>query len=379
LRKKIGVKFRSGSDAGVDRLVEWWKEVLDKWGAALSFTYEVFRCKQVEKRRTAGEWFRSRREWCIQLDQLHAACIHLDSCDESIQQALSFTLRAVYASYSEQVDEQIGQMLLTLSAGSKEQLQKALQETKLIHPLPSTVFTEPGYFLWIRFDDVELSKLQAESQLNLFIDEVVGEWTTGGWYIWVTDDSGMRSILLYQTCENISSMIDDEDVHTNLDAKPVSVYAQSVSAMLESDASVAPFVTVSQMVQSPLGICPALATLVVASRTLKERSHRERITIFEHHLLLYWLRLLPPHMGDLLNAWMKLDKSATDDEPILQEMEDILDGFVAANLNVSEAARMLYVHRNTLIHRIERIKQFTGLDIRNFFDAVQLWIALKTK
>lgn len=40
------------------------------------------------------------------------------------------------------------------------------------------------------------------------------------------------------------------------------------------------------------------------------------------------------------------------------------------NLNLAEASRKLYVHRNTLMYRLNKIYKQTGLDIRNFHDAV---------
>ncbi len=58
------------------------------------------------------------------------------------------------------------------------------------------------------------------------------------------------------------------------------------------------------------------------------------------------------------------------------EMLHTIDGFFDNNLNVSETARKLYVHRNTLLHRIEKIEKETGLDIRVFDQALTLKIAL---
>ncbi len=50
--------------------------------------------------------------------------------------------------------------------------------------------------------------------------------------------------------------------------------------------------------------------------------------------------------------------------------------FFENNLNVSETSRQLYVHRNTLVYRIEKIQKSTGLDLRNFDDALTFKIAL---
>ncbi len=53
-----------------------------------------------------------------------------------------------------------------------------------------------------------------------------------------------------------------------------------------------------------------------------------------------------------------------------------LNKFFENNLNVSETSRQLFVHRNTLVYRIEKIQKSTGLDLRNFDDALTFKIAL---
>ncbi len=53
-----------------------------------------------------------------------------------------------------------------------------------------------------------------------------------------------------------------------------------------------------------------------------------------------------------------------------------INKFFENNLNVSETSRQLFVHRNTLVYRIEKLQKKTGLDIRTFDDALTLKIAL---
>lgn len=50
--------------------------------------------------------------------------------------------------------------------------------------------------------------------------------------------------------------------------------------------------------------------------------------------------------------------------------------FLDNNLNVSETARKLFLHRNTLVYRIEKIEKSTGLDVRRFEDALLLRVSL---
>lgn len=59
-----------------------------------------------------------------------------------------------------------------------------------------------------------------------------------------------------------------------------------------------------------------------------------------------------------------------------EQLIKTVDAFFYNNLNISETARYLYIHRNTLLYRLERIKQETGLDIRSFEDAMLVKVAL---
>ena len=59
-----------------------------------------------------------------------------------------------------------------------------------------------------------------------------------------------------------------------------------------------------------------------------------------------------------------------------EETLTTINKFFENNLNVSETSRQLFVHRNTLVYRIEKLEMSTGLDIRTFEDALTFKIAL---
>lgn len=66
-------------------------------------------------------------------------------------------------------------------------------------------------------------------------------------------------------------------------------------------------------------------------------------------------------------------------ENLDQETLFTIQKFFENNLNVSETSRKLFVHRNTLVYRLEKIKKLTGLDLREFEDAIVFKVALMVK
>lgn len=63
-------------------------------------------------------------------------------------------------------------------------------------------------------------------------------------------------------------------------------------------------------------------------------------------------------------------------ESLDHETLTTIQAFFENNLNVSETARKLFVHRNTLVYRLEKIRKLTGLDLREFENAITFKVAL---
>lgn len=76
-----------------------------------------------------------------------------------------------------------------------------------------------------------------------------------------------------------------------------------------------------------------------------------------------------------LNEVFKKKPIETLDEDTLET----INKFFENNLNVSETSRKLYVHRNTLVYRLEKIKKITGLDLREFDHAIVFKVAMMVK
>lgn len=61
------------------------------------------------------------------------------------------------------------------------------------------------------------------------------------------------------------------------------------------------------------------------------------------------------------------------------EMLQTIEMFFRKDLNLSDTARQLFIHRNTLVYRLDKVQRQTGLDLRHFDDAVTFKILYKLK
>ncbi|MDE7333176.1 MAG: helix-turn-helix domain-containing protein [Lachnospiraceae bacterium] len=73
-----------------------------------------------------------------------------------------------------------------------------------------------------------------------------------------------------------------------------------------------------------------------------------------------------------------IDEIFGDNDPgdFDEEIVTTVNKFFENNLNVSETSRQLFVHRNTLVYRVEKLQKSTGLDVRTFDDALTFKIAM---
>ena len=89
-------------------------------------------------------------------------------------------------------------------------------------------------------------------------------------------------------------------------------------------------------------------------------------------LLPYLVESIKEENLDFIVNQLKISKFKELDEEMLMTIKM----FLKSNLSISETARKMYIHRNTLIYRIEKILSITGYDIRNFEDASKINLAM---
>ena len=99
------------------------------------------------------------------------------------------------------------------------------------------------------------------------------------------------------------------------------------------------------------------------------RIYHSNRTIFTYRNLLLerFLNEVSPDMSTMYNGRIFNRKTA---RLFNEEMVHTIETFFDNSLNLSETARKLYIHRNTLVYRLEKVQRAIGLDLRNFDDAV---------
>ena len=99
-----------------------------------------------------------------------------------------------------------------------------------------------------------------------------------------------------------------------------------------------------------------------------------RIFLTDQHIYMYrglvlerFLMDIPREMGSRYHSILFNRKTA---RLFNDEMLHTIEMFFAKDLNLSDTARQLYIHRNTLVYRLDKVQRQTGLDLRKFDDAV---------
>ena len=122
----------------------------------------------------------------------------------------------------------------------------------------------------------------------------------------------------------------------------------------------------------------ALAEGAAQARTALEAGGtfrpEEQVFLWEKTVL---ERLLAETRPETLQALRRQLSGGGNDRLLTEEMLSTIRMFFRKDLNLSDTARQLFIHRNTLIYRLDRIKAQTGLDLRCFDDAVTFRILME--
>ena len=144
-------------------------------------------------------------------------------------------------------------------------------------------------------------------------------------------------------------------------------YAMALQDTLENELGQTAVIGIGQTADSLAGLHQSLKQADQAIRigglfSLKEKIHHYGMLVLERFLL----DCAPEEAGHYVELLFnpQTAKLFTD------EMLETIHVFFSKDLNLTDAARELYIHRNTLVYRLDKIQKGCGLDLRHFQDAM---------
>lgn len=145
-------------------------------------------------------------------------------------------------------------------------------------------------------------------------------------------------------------------------------YAEFLRQSVYEEIGVNINVSVGGTVKTIADLGTSFSQAATVKRMNKSLGAKGGVHSFKEYVLIKMLEDLPKYK---LNEYLELlmDEKARDifgDEEMIATAEEFLE----ANLNVSETSRKIYLHRNTLMYRLDKIEKATGLNVRKFSDAV---------
>ncbi len=145
-------------------------------------------------------------------------------------------------------------------------------------------------------------------------------------------------------------------------------YAEFIKQSLYEEMGVKVKIAVGGVVKNVCELSLSFSQAETTQRMTSVLGSKGDIHSFKEYVLIKMLEELPKHkLSENLQTLMDAGvKEIFSDEEMVSTAEEFLEN----SLNTSETSRKLYLHRNTLIYRLDKIEKATGLNIRKFSDAI---------
>ena len=167
-----------------------------------------------------------------------------------------------------------------------------------------------------------------------------------------------------------------KEVRSNTDSKDLEKLARSVSDSLSTELYTHVLVGIGTMAEGIKDLARSFKEAQIALEVGKVFDTEKTIVSYDNLGIARLIYQLPTTLCEMFlkEVFKKGSIDSLDHETLFT-----IQRFFENNLNVSETSRKLFVHRNTLVYRLEKIKKLTGLDLREFDDAIVFKVALMVK
>ena len=167
-----------------------------------------------------------------------------------------------------------------------------------------------------------------------------------------------------------------KEVKSDVEGKDLEKLASSICDSLSADYGTHSLVGIGTTVVGVRELARSFKEAQVALEVGKVFDTEKNIVSYDHLGIARLIYQLPTTLCEM---FLKEIFEIGSIDSLDQETLFTIQKFFENNLNVSETSRKLFVHRNTLVYRLEKIKKLTGLDLREFDDAIVFKVALMVK
>ena len=167
-----------------------------------------------------------------------------------------------------------------------------------------------------------------------------------------------------------------KEIRPGIDLRDVEKLAGSIIDILESEHYIKAVVGIGTTVNGIKELAGSFKEAQVALEVGKVFDTEHSIITYDNLGIARLIYQLPTTLCEqfLKEVFKKGSIDSLDQETLFT-----IQRFFENNLNVSETSRGLFVHRNTLVYRLEKIKKLTGLDLREFDHAIVFKVALMVR
>jgi carbohydrate diacid regulator len=167
-----------------------------------------------------------------------------------------------------------------------------------------------------------------------------------------------------------------KELKTNIDVKDLEKLARSISDTLSGEFFTRVNVGIGTPVMGVKDLAQSFKEAQIALEVGKVFDTDKSIISYDNLGIARLIYHLPT---TLCNTFLSEVFKKGSIESLDHETLFTIQRFFENNLNVSETSRKLFVHRNTLVYRLDKIRKLTGLDLREFDHAIIFKIALMVK
>ena len=164
-----------------------------------------------------------------------------------------------------------------------------------------------------------------------------------------------------------------KELKAGTDSKAIQAIARSIIDSVQSEFYMKCVIGIGTVVSSVKELARSYKDAQVALEVGRVFDTEQTCINYENLGIGRLIYQLPPTLCEMFlqEVFKKGSLDTLDHETLLT-----IHAFFDNNLNVSETSRKLFVHRNTLVYRLEKIKKLTGLDLRQFDHAITFKVAL---